>query len=73
MRADGLAQNVADLRRYQILTGGMPTERLKSGAGKLQAKQRPRRAEIFALPGRTPHPLLISRQTGRSLGRGPLI
>ena len=50
MRADGLAQNVADFRRYQILAGGMRTARLKSGAGTPQAKQRPRRAEIFALP-----------------------
>ena len=54
MRADGLAQNVADFRRYQILAGGMRRrQRLKSGAGTPQAKQRPRRAEIFALPART--------------------
>ena len=50
MRADGLAQTVADFRRFRTLGGCMRTEQLKSGAGKLQTKIHPRRTEIFALP-----------------------
>ena len=47
MRADGLAQTSADFRRFRTLTGGIRTTRLKSGAGKLQPKRRPRRAESY--------------------------